>query len=528
MNVDDANIAAPSGNFEKETGLWDFEGVTKHKPLEMFHPELVIATEKRNDLVSSKTINRLTGKCMKMELKADVSQQCECGAGYEENGYKKQGNATLYTRMGPVECAYYNLECKAGRCTVHFTEQAKKEAIFFSSHMTCCGDEIGWDFISLVKTSKISFRGFCTEMTRRYKTNNCLATSFLSGSTFVKWFFSWLSAFQIDFRKEVDPFCKYDPQAFVCDGTHIGVSLANMKLSHPVTETDDHNTIRITQHKRYDRVIIPDHTARGHLRYLCHLHLGKLKPEEHLPEENLRLKNMEMLVIIENMGEEDLLNFITVFTNQEHDPQVITSMANLLYLLSGDCAMLSVLPSLSWPHVNACLQDVRCGSINHKNLLHLKEYTCETAHLISMAHKHDCVTLVASFITWVIDRIKLVHQYNHIKPAPEPMEGTYYPPGGTAYYFTESGQQLRKLPKYDCDSGFNKRTNYDEANIVDRQCNKDFPSVSMGGYGYMFLWFCGQHGHCYGFHLISGGEGWKDPFCSLYKYVKDMPKDVFL
>ena len=63
--------------------------------------------------------------------------------------------------------------------------------------------------------------------------------------------------------------------------------------------------------------------------------------------------------------------------------------------------------------------------------------------------------------------------------------------------------------------------------IMDRQCNKDFPSVSIGGCGYMFLWFCGQHGHCYGFHLISGGEGRKDPFCSLYKYMKDMPKDVF-
>ena len=147
--------------------------------------------------------------------------------------------------------------------------------------------------------------------------------------------FSWLSAFQIDFHKEVDPFCKYDPQALVCDGTHIGVSLANMKLSHPATETDDHNTIRITQHKRHDRVIIPDHTAGGHLRYLHCLHLRKLKPEEHLPEENLRLINTEMLVNIENMGEEDLLNFITVFPNQEHDPQVITSMANLLYLLSG-------------------------------------------------------------------------------------------------------------------------------------------------------------------------------------------------
>ena len=51
--------------------------------------------------------------------------------------------------------------------------------------------------------------------------------------------------------------------------------------------------------------------------------------------------------------------------------------------------------------------------------------------------------------------------------------------------------------------------------------------MSMGGYGYIFLWFCGQHGNCHGFHLISGGEGLKDPFCSLYKYMKDMPKDVF-
>ena len=95
MNMDDANIAAPSGNFDKEIGLWDFKDVTKHKLLEMFNPKLVIATEKRNDLVSSKTINRLTGKYMKLGLKADVSQQRECGTGYEENGYKKQGNATL-------------------------------------------------------------------------------------------------------------------------------------------------------------------------------------------------------------------------------------------------------------------------------------------------------------------------------------------------------------------------------------------------------------------------------------------------
>ena len=50
MNVNDANIAPPRGNFDKETGLWDFEGVTKHKPPGMFHPELVISTEKEINL----------------------------------------------------------------------------------------------------------------------------------------------------------------------------------------------------------------------------------------------------------------------------------------------------------------------------------------------------------------------------------------------------------------------------------------------------------------------------------------------
>ena len=34
-------------------------------------------------------------------------------------------------------------------------------------------------------------------------------------------------------------------------------------------------------------------------------------------------------------------------------------------------------------------------------------------------------------------------------------------------------------------------------------------------------------GHAYGFHLIQGGEGRKDPFASLYKYLETPPKDVF-
>ena len=35
-----------------------------------------------------------------------------------------------------------------------------------------------------------------------------------------------------------------------------------------------------------------------------------------------------------------------------------------------------------------------------------------------------------------------------------------------------------------------------------------------------FLWLCPVHEHSYGSHLISGGEGRKDPFCSLFNIAK--------
>ena len=63
--------------------------------------------------------------------------------------------------------------------------------------------------------------------------------------------------------------------------------------------------------------------------------------------------------------------------------------------------------------------------------------------------------------------------------------------------------------------------------VVDDICRKKFPEVSYGGFGYIFLWFCAIHGHSYGFHIISGGEGRKDPFSSLFKYLPEAPHEIF-
>ena len=90
--------------------------------------------------------------------------------------------------------------------------------------------------------------------------------------------------------------------------------------------------------------------------------------------------------------------------------------------------------------------------------------------------------------------------------------------------FTEHGGQIRKQPHYNIQSTW---SNYDDHPIADGVCQKKYPLVSYGGYSYMLLWFCPVHGHSYGFHIISGSEGRKDPFSSLYKYKPNAPQELY-
>ena len=82
------------------------------------------------------------------------------------------------------------------------------------------------------------------------------------------------------------------------------------------------------------------------------------------------------------------------------------------------------------------------------------------------------------------------------------------------------------MPEYRL-SGRITTANYDEPPVVDGICSNKFPRAHTASFRYLFLWFCPIHGHAYGFHLIQGGEGCKEPFSSLYKYLETPPKDVF-
>ena len=145
----------------------------------------------------------------------------------------------------------------------------------------------------------------------------------------------------------------------------------------------------------------------------------------------------------------------------------------------------------------------------------MKQYWVKISDALHIYHLYGFVKECISFVEYLVDQV--IHVHNDDKPVQPPNEilGSYSPEKGVAYYFTPHGNQVRKQPTYCIEQAKN---NYDDIPCVDKMCNKNFSQVPYGGFGYMFLWFCPIHGHCYGFHVIAGGEGRKHPFSSLVKY----------
>ena len=167
-------------------------------------------------------------------------------------------------------------------------------------------------------------------------------------------------------------------------------------------------------------------------------------------------------------------------------------------------------------------------TLSDRDVHNLKQYSMELAQLLVLCQKHNCAQFGVAFRRCLVRKITNVHKHNRPAPKVEVIPNTYDPSSGCAYYFTDTGEQVRKMPTYYISRDRKaKNPNFDEMPDVDPACSKLFPKISRSGFGYLFLWFCPVHGHSYGFHLIAGGEGRKDPFASLYKYCAHMPKDIY-
>ena len=263
--------------------------------------------------------------------------------------------------------------------------------------------------------------------------------------------------------------------------------------------------------------------ARLHIKYLCDKVLQKDALVNLDPiEEEAAVNNL--ISIIQRRQEPPLENFLLSFLHRTEDPSVTNSMAKLLSLLIGDAAMSATLPVRYHQHLLETCSRIKNGYQCTSNLTTMKEYSVEISDLIRVSQLHGFTLACVDFLEYLIDEIIKLHSNDPVLQPVDPTHNSYNPESGIAYYFTDHGCQVRSQSKYQIN-----QTNkyYDDVPTVDDMCKKKFPHVSYGGYGYMFLWFCPIHGHCYGFHLISGAEGRKDPFSSIFKYLPEPPTDIF-
>ena len=463
--------------------------------MEQFDVDLIKHTQLRN-IESCKDPEHAVIKMQPSPKNADGTlKQCGCGSEYADDGLFVKGFATLYTHLGAVKCQYSNLKCASGNCEIPYAEAAAEQGIYFSTTVTCAGDEIGWDFITDVLKKRTCFSAFCAEMSIKYQTNNPMAAPFMSTKTFISYFFGWLSNMNIDFRKEIDLECGYQPQILACDGIHIGVSIKHMKLENPITKNDVPTQLS-PKHQLLQRTMIAQNETRAHLQYFCNKFLGKLKPRDVLSQQE-EVCRREFLTAINTRA--DICNFVTMFLDKQVPNEMLMEMAKLLHMFSGDACMSSVFPFEGNPYITTACTAISTNNLQPHIMDKLQEYNKEVVCLLHPSQIHECVDAITCFMLCIISEIDKIHHDNRSAEQAQPIHGSYYPPGGIAYYFLPSGEQLCKMSDFTV-NGTSSQPNYDDNPLVDPMCEK-FSGVSYGGYGYMFIWFCPKHGHTYGFHL---------------------------
>ena len=248
-----------------------------------------------------------------------------------------------------------------------------------------------------------------------------------------------------------------------------------MDLQRPVTEPDFADVTHKAQLKRGDHVLIRDASVRKHLNYLCHKKLKKIKEKDVIDVDLEMSRTREMLqkVFLENKFDKDgreiqpekqeLYEISLYFTgNLPLHKQVLDVLAWLLYMLFGDAAMSSVAAFPAHDILTDCCTAALNNTLNDMQIQELKRYGIELAQLLILGQKHNCIQIVVDFLHCLLRKIKEVHEQNRPAPPAQPIPKTYNPSNGCAYYFTESGEQLRKMPTYQV-SGDKKgrNTNFD-------------------------------------------------------------------
>ena len=401
---------------------------------------------------------------------------------------------------------------KSKNCSIIYN--GEEDCIFFWSKDTACAVEVGYDFQSILLEFRGNFSKFCSYMNREYKKYNPDASTFLSVGTFEKWFFSWSAALEIDFRKSTDPFCGNNPTTVACDGTHVGVSFKQLDIL-PIDKPDN-DIVVSSLHRKFDRTFMPYNNkpnkadikvARQDLLQAC-LYFVEMEGE--------RLGDEAIVNILQCIPQDpQCSNFIIHFINDDFSIDLRTAAARFLGLLLKDAPVSSVLPFSKLDRLTeviAALKEQTQNILSKEVLDFLSTIGPEIELLLRQANQF--LPSVCDFISYLCSFIISIHQNDPPTQPAIPIDGSYDPESGICYYFADGGKKVRQLPMYSI-------TDYKDT------CRKNYTKVGKHGWGYLFIWSCAEHGHVYGFHLISGAEGRKDPFSSAYQYMESAPEHIY-
>lgn len=409
-------------------------------------------------------------------------------------------------------------------------------SLFFLSPGLGIAEEIFWDFVGWLNSSRLTFTRFCKQITYLYQSSGQNSAPFVSNRTFIDAFFCWIISFHYDFRQEIDPFCGYDPKCLACDGTKVGVALKTLKLPNPITkpDTEDHIHNEIGRNERClfhypDKNLLTssEYNSRCKCIRQARVFLNAFCRNGHQAfdtVEQFETEKANMVRVIGWMERDGLLQFVNLFLDRSPPSSFVATSGKLLKLLLKQFSAVScVVPFTYADHLISMCEELDRGVENvDAGIARAREYCLEIADLIQLGIVHNLTPVVTKFLLELANFVKKIHSQDRPPPPPQPIPGTYNPPAGCAYYFTPHGSQVRKMPHYK-----EEKTVPEDFDPEEPVCKKDFPLVSYKGFGYIFLFFCPYHGHSYGFHIIQGGEGRKDPFSAIFKYKPTPPQELY-
>ncbi|XP_066924458.1 uncharacterized protein [Clytia hemisphaerica] len=507
--------------FDPETLTWKFHSkfgrIVNADP---FDENLITSTIKRTEFF----LMALNNQPVEFHPRCD-SDQCACEVPWMRNSegqlvYVPDGKTTLYTRDRTIDCDLFKLVCSTGKCCLRW--DGLFENIFRISQQICIVEELCWEYIDMVCTSKTTFASFRQCIDNNYKRHRS-PKYFMSAKTFLKLFFSWASHQPRDLNRQCN-WCGESPQVLACDATKIGILSQNIDIN-PI-EACESRQVLPTETRRNNRCFLAfspkskdesDEQYKNRLRtirdsrnylktWTSNSTEDKLTPLEHL---DCRKQLLSVLP-------QKVKPFFSRYINQQMSIVQLKAAKRVMHLLSFDAPVRAFLPKQLVPIMETMVMEkhARTGLLRE-----CQKFNIALSNLLAAFNDRFLDSDVLSLIEYLLERVRSVPE-----PDIPPCEVIPNDPSksGRFYYFRKDGAQIRKNRNFEIGKG---KIHDDEPTTS--SCSKRYPIVAPRGTSFLFLWFCPAHGFCYGGHIVNGSEGRKDAACSLFQFLETAPEGLF-